>query len=108
MLENIKSLLGIDATDTTRDTLLMLLISLATARLKNRLGGIDPPQSLEYIIVDVVVSRFNRIGSEGLASHSVEGETMSFSDSDFDGFADDIQAFLDTQQAVTRGRLRFL
>lgn len=105
MLETVKILLGIESDD--RDALLNLIISSAMARLKVLLGGMEPPESLEYIVVDVSVRRFNRIGSEGMTSHTVEGESISFSDSDFAGFEDDIQAYLDTQSESTRGRVRF-
>ncbi len=108
MLENLKLLLGVDASDTSLDGKLSLLLSTATARLKILLGGIDPPESMEHIIVEAAVIRYNRIGSEGLSSHTVEGESLSFSSGDFDGFADEIQAFLDTQKDSARGRLRFL
>ncbi|MFR2405562.1 MAG: phage head-tail connector protein [Eubacterium callanderi] len=52
--------------------------------------------------------RFNRIGSEGLSSHSVEGESLSFSDNDFSGYQEDIQVFLNAQKNARRGRVRFL
>jgi hypothetical protein len=106
MLESIKLLLGIATND--RDALLQQIVSSATARLKVLLGGCEPPDSLDYIITDVSIRRFNRIGSEGMTSHTVEGESISFSDSDFAGFEDDIQAYLDTQKDSARGRVRFL
>lgn len=106
MLESIKLLLGITTND--RDNLLKQIISSATARLTVLLGGVEPPESLDYIIVDVCIRRFNRIGSEGMTSHSVEGESISFSDNDFAGFESDIQAYLDTQKESARGRVRFL
>ena len=106
MLESIKLLLGIATTD--RDALLKQIISSATARLTVLLGGVEPPESLDYIIIDVCIRRFNRIGSEGMTSHTVEGESISFSDSDFAGFEGDIQAYLDTQKESARGRVRFL
>lgn len=108
MLNDLKLMLGIDAEDSTEDAKLKLIISAATARLKTLLGGIEPPESLDYIIRDVAIIRFNKIGSEGMASHSVEGESLSFAADDFSGFADDIQAFLDTQKDSARGRVRFL
>lgn len=106
MLENLKLLLGIDTSD--KDTLLKLIISSATARLQTLLGGIEPPESLDYIVVDVCVRRYNRIGSEGMSSHTVEGESITFTASDFAGFEDDIQAFLETQKESAKGRVRFL
>lgn len=109
MLDNIKLLLGIAAEDTDRDNLLLLIIENTTARLKVLLGGIEPPDELDHIILEVAVIRFNRIGSEGMSSHSVEGESLNFTASDdFSGYADEIQAFLEKQKETTRGKLRFI
>ena len=109
MLENLKLMLGIAADDADRDKLLELLISQTTARLKLLLGGIEPPEEMEHIILEVSVIRFNRIGSEGMTSHSVEGESLSFNAADdFSGFTDEIQAYLDKQKDNSRGKVRFL
>lgn len=106
MLNNLKVMLGIE--DNSIDTKLQLIISNATARLKVLLGGIEPPESLDYILLDVSIRRYNRIGSEGMSSHAVEGESFTFSESDFTGFEGDIQAFLETQKESAKGKVRFL
>lgn len=108
MLDNLKIMLGISAEDKDADDRLKLILSNTTARLKLLLGGIDPPDEMNHIILDVAIMRFNRIGSEGLSSHSVEGESLSFKESDFDGFAGEIQAWLDMHKESTRGKVRFL
>lgn len=108
MLENLKLLLGIPADETDRDEKLLLIVKNTTSRLKLLIGGIDPPDELDHIILDVAIMRFNRIGSEGLSSHTVEGESLSFSDSDFDGFSAEIQAWIDSQNESTRGKVRFI
>ena len=108
MLENFKMMLGISADDTDLDAKLNFILSSAKARLKRLLGGIEPPEEMNDIVIDVATMRFNRIGSEGLASHSVEGESLAFTDDDFAGFADEIQAWLNAQKESTRGKVRFL
>lgn len=108
MLKELKVMLAIPASDTSIDDKLNLLISTATARLTLLLGGLEPPESMAYIIREVAIARFNRIGSEGISSHSVEGESLTFAESDFAPFADEIQAFLDSQRDSTRGKVRFL
>lgn len=108
MLDSIKTLLDIPTEDTGRDAVINEIISITSARLKTLLGGIEPPESMEYIVKEVTLARYNRLGSEGLSSHSVEGESMAFADNDFSLYANDIQAFLDTQAEATRGRLRFI
>lgn len=108
MLNTIKGLLGFAADDTENDVNLQKLISFAIARLKLKLGGIEPPESMDFIIVEVVIKRFNRIGSEGFKNHSFEGESVTFCDDDFEEFEDDIQAFLDSQKETTKGKVRFI
>nr|WP_300210103.1 phage head-tail connector protein [uncultured Anaerostipes sp.] len=108
MLEDIKILLGIPDGDTSLDAKLKLILSITTNRLKALLGGEDPPEELNYIITDVAIIRYNKIGSEGVSSHTVEGESLSFSDDDFAGYRDDIQDYLDRQKEVKKGKVRFL
>lgn len=108
MLKDLKILLGISETDDSLDPKLNLILSDARKRLKALLGGQDPPEELDYIITGVAVIRFNKIGSEGLSSHTVEGESLSFSEDDFAGYKDDIQAWLNNQKEVKKGRVRFL
>ena len=108
MLDNLKLMLGIAADDTDLDEKLKLIISNTTARLKLLLGGVDVPEVMDHIILEVAIVRFNRIGSEGMASHSVEGASYAFDDADFGKYADEIQAYLDTQKSSARGKVRFL
>lgn len=108
MLENLKLMLGFSAEDTEPDAKLRLILSQTTSRLKLLLGGIDPPTEMDHIVIDVSIMRFNRIGSEGYSSHSVEGENVSFSDNDFAGYMSEIQAWLDMQKDSSRGKVRFI
>lgn len=103
MLDDLKIMLGDD-----QDAKLNLIQLGVKSRLKMLLGGIEPPEEMNHIVLDVALMRFNRIGSEGFESHSVEGESITFSDNDFDGFANEIQAWLDSQKESTRGKVRFL
>lgn len=107
MLETLKILVGLE-NDDSRDELLNKLISLTTARLRLLLGGIEPPEEMEHIITDVAIARFNKIGSEGFTTHSVEGESFTFNENDFAPFMAEIQAFLDSQKDITRGKVRFI
>ncbi len=106
-LTTLKTLLGIP--DDSRDALLTTIVSAVQARLLLLLGGAsEVPESLAYIVPEVAVIRYNRIGSEGMSSHSVEGETVAYADNDFAGYMSEIEAYLDEQQTTKRGRVRFL
>ena len=105
MLEKLKRLLAI--TDNERDALLGDLLDSAKVRLQLLIGADEVPAKLEHIVVEVAVIRFNRIGSEGMNSHSVEGESLNYGENDFSGFMDEIQAYLDAQNAG-KHKVRFL
>lgn len=108
MLENLKLMLGIGADETDLDEKLSLILENTTARLKLLLGGIEPPEEMQHIILEVAIIRFNRIGSEGYSSHSIEGESLSYAEGDFDAYMGEIQAYLATVENTTRGKVRFL
>ena len=110
MLSNLTILLGLNESelDDAMKSKLKLIISGATGRLKLLLGGAEPPEEMNHIILDVSAARFNRIGSEGLTGHTVEGESLSFTDNDFSQFSDEIQAWLEQQTESKRGKLVFM
>ena len=92
MLDKMKRLLGAEGTEE-RDELFSDLIEIASKRLKLLIGANDVPEQLEYIVVDVAIMRFNRIGSEGINHHTVEGELAIYAVDDFKPYAADIQAY---------------
>lgn len=108
MLENLKLFLGIDENDEEKNRLLTLIVSGVTSRLKLLLGGIEPPEEMDYIIQEVSIIRYNRIGSEGVTSHTVEGESQQYSSKDFAEYADEIQSWLDSQKESRKGKVRFI
>ena len=105
ILENVKELLG---NPKNIDDKLNVIIELTQKRLGNLLSVKEVPEELEYIVIEVSVIRFNRIGSEGVSSHSVEGESMSFNDDDFDSYDKDIRSWLNNQSDLKKGSLCFL
>lgn len=104
VIDDVKALLGIE----DEDSKLNVIITLTENRLKTLIGKTEVPSELEYIVTEVSIARFNRIGSEGLSGHSVEGEALTFKDNDFDQYADDIQTWRDAQSDQDIGRIRFL
>ena len=47
-------------------------------RLLIRLDETEIPLSLEYVVDEATIRRFNRIGSEGMKSESVEGHSVTY------------------------------
>ena len=109
MLEDLKRMLGLSGQkDEELEQKLEWILDATTSRLKVLLGGIDPGNDLDYIVTEVSIIRYNRIGSEGFQSHTVEGESVGFLSSDFDAYMDDIQAYKDTKNIdVSKGGIRW-
>lgn len=55
----------------------------------------EVPEALEHIVIETVITRYNRIGSEGMSKETVEGHSMEFSSGDISSYQDEIQAFLE-------------
>ncbi|QSR04865.1 phage head-tail connector protein [Lactococcus sp. LG1267] len=81
LTEDIKSLLS-----GTPDDRLKIIEKRTRERLLIIIGSSEKEvyPELDYIVMDVVLKRFNRIGQEGMQSYSQEGLSMTFAESDFD------------------------
>jgi hypothetical protein len=110
MLEQVLILLGISDPTEEVTSLLNTIISMTSQRLQLRLGVSAVPSELEYIVVEVSIVRFNRIGSERLSSHNVEGESMSWNnEDDFKPYLSEINAWQSQQEESNYvGRLKFI
>lgn len=110
MLEQVLILLGISDPTEQVTSLLNTIIEMTQQRLQLRLGTSAVPTELEYIVVEVSVVRFNRIGSERLSSHNVEGESMTWnSEDDFKPYLAEINAWTAQQDDSSYvGRLKFI
>lgn len=105
ILDDATRLLG-NGVDTDQ---LSLIIGMTQKRLALKLGVKEVPEELEYIITEVSIIRFNRIGSEGASSHSVEGESVTFSEDDFSAYESDIIDWMSQQEPKGRKAvMRFL
>ena len=105
-LQDVKTLLGIESFDL--DNQLTLIINMAEKQLLARINETAIPSSLDYIVTEVAIMRFNRLGSEGMQSESVEGHSITFGTSDFKAYESEIQAYIDKHNTSTRGVVRFL
>ena len=57
------------------------------------------PAQLEYIVDEATILRFNRVGSEGMKSESVEGHSVTYIDGDeLAPYESAIVAYLEAQE----------
>lgn len=95
-LSDLKIMLGLSDENKESDSLLNLIIKNTELSLRFKLDlkpGEDIPSELSYIPLEVAVRRFNRIKNEGMTSYSQEGESITFSNNDFDAFESDIEEY---------------
>lgn len=68
-------------------------------RLLHRIKDTEIPVELEYIVEEATIRRFNRIGSEGMKSESVEGHSVTYIDGDeLAPYESAIVAYLEAQE----------
>lgn len=88
------------------DTIITLVSGRLTAKLSTALGEKveSVPDELSGIVTEICVNRFNRIGSEGASSQSVDGESTTwFKDDYFAPYQDDIAAYVASRQNGAAG-----
>src|SRR5690625_4296727 len=107
MKDRIKTMLGIE--DDLQDDVLDVLISNVSSHLKSLLGK-DIPERLEFIVEEITVRRFNRLGTEGMQSESVEGHSVTFYDlrDEFTPYESIISAYKDPPESPGRGKVLFI
>ena len=100
MIERIRTVLGIK--DTLQDDVLDIFIDNVTKHLLGKLRKVNKeieevPSELDYIIEEIVIRRYNRIGTEGMKSESVEGHRVDFYEleKDFTPYEDIIDDYKD-------------
>lgn len=83
----------------TQESTIDALIALQSRKLMAYLPDVyaEVPPSLEYIVIETTIARFNRIGSEGMSAEAVEGHSMTFEDADVSAYADEIARWLSAQ-----------
>lgn len=107
MLERIKTLLGIE--DTLQDDVLNIIIENVSKHLKAMIGK-EIPEDLNFIVEEITIRRFNRLGTEGMKSESVEGHSITFYDlkDEFVPYADIIASHKEPPEKPGRGKVLFI
>lgn len=109
---DVVTMLGLsDEVATEQKEKLNLIIKTTTSRLLLKLQGETAiPNELSFIVVEVAQVRYNRLGNEGMTSYGQEGESITFSPSDFDGYQADIDQWLanNDKSKNALGKVKFL
>ena len=115
VLGKLKRKLSFSVVDQEKDELLMDLIEDTMDHFRliaESLSGTYPeaiPIKFEFIIKEVAEKRFNRIGSEGMTSESIDGHSVSYEEQkyDFDPYLANIERTYDVTKSRD-GRMYFI
>lgn len=92
ILDEVKITLGLSSSD--KDELLLSLIKRNSQTVINYIKEQKVPLELEYIVVELVIARYNRIGSEGLNSENSDGVSFSYSNNLLDSYKKDLDRYI--------------
>lgn len=106
LLQTVKLYLGIQ--DTLQDTLLQDIINVMTQRVTGYIGEEVLPAKLEWIVKELAIIRYNRIGSEGTKTDSEEGKNATYVDDPFQDFVPTLDKYIeDNNKPPVKGKAKF-
>ena len=97
LLNRIKTLLNIEG----NENLIYEIVNITEAKILNYINATEMPKELEFVLIELSVQRFNRIGSEGIASESIDGKSVSYDD-DFTGYKHYLDDYI-SRNSVKKG-----
>ena len=97
LLNRIKTLLNIEG----NENLIYEIVNITESKILNYINASEMPYELEFVLIELSVQRFNRIGSEGIASESIDGKSVSYDD-DFIGYKHYLDDYI-SRNSVKKG-----
>ena len=97
LLNRIKTLLNIEG----NENLIYEIVNITESKILNYINATEMPIELEFVLIELSVQRFNRIGSEGIASESIDGKSVSYDD-DFVGYKHYLDDYI-SRNSVRKG-----
>ena len=88
-LKRLRIILGVE----NQDDLLLEILRITEERILAYTGLRDIPDDLQWLLVELAAQRFNRIGSEGFQSESVDGNSTNYGSDE--SLLGEYKAFLD-------------
>lgn len=99
LLNRIKVLLGINDHDNAE--LINEIIELTKSKILNYIDKTELPKELEFVLVELSIQRYNKIGSEGISSESVDGKSVSY-EADFEGYKHYLDDYI-SKNSISKG-----
>lgn len=108
LLNRIKVLLGMNDNnllmsnnDNENEKLINEIIELTKSKILNYIDKTELPKELEFVLVELSIQRYNKIGSEGISSESVDGKSVSY-ETDFEGYKHYLDDYI-SKNSISKG-----
>lgn len=106
MKSRVKTLLNISVADASKDMLIDTLINLSEQKLLPLLNdALTVPHELEFIVVEMTVNRFNKLGSEGITSESIADINKTYSNTNE---LAEYMTYINKYNLASKSKFRFL
>lgn len=107
ILNEVKITLGLSSSD--KDELLLSLIQRSSNQVINHINEKSLPNGLEYIVIELVIARYNRIGSEGIKSENSDGVSFSYKDDLLEDYKKDLNKWIENNKTTSKNlKLRLI
>lgn len=107
ILNEVKISLGLSSSD--KDELLLSLIQRSSNQVINHINEKSLPNGLEYIVIELTIARYNRIGSEGIKSESSDGVSFSYKDDLLEDYKKDLNKWIENNKTTSKNlKLRLI
>ena len=97
LLNRIKTLLNIEG----NENLIYEIVNITESKILNYINTSEMPKELEFVLIELSIQRFNRVGSEGIASENIDGKSVSYDD-DFTGYKHYLDDYI-SRNSVRKG-----
>lgn len=77
-LDSVKTMVGIEIDDTGKDALIQLLIEQAKNEFLQYTNRTNVPNEASNVILDMIIVKYNLLGTEGLQSQSYSGMSEAY------------------------------
>lgn len=83
IIETVKILLGVD---DDKDDVLTEIITLTSSKILSYIKEDKVPKTLNWIVIEMAIKRYNRIGSEGMKAENIDGASVTYEEDELTGY----------------------
>lgn len=98
-IERLKLLLNVEE----QDDLLTEIVNITKDKLLLYLKKDSIPKELEWVLIELSIKRFNRIGSEGMSSETTDGSTSTYEEDELASYTVYLDEYLKENSPNKKG-----